>query len=45
MKIIYYDFKYSFSVVILFKNLMKIILKIDEKKLKELIKIRIFLVI
>jgi hypothetical protein len=41
IKITYYDFKYSFSVATPLKNLMKITLKTDEKKLKESIKIRI----
>ncbi|ADE70986.1 hypothetical protein EMIT0210MI2_13591 [Priestia megaterium] len=45
MKITYYYFKYSFSVATPLKNLMKITLKTDEKKLKESIKIRILLAI
>ncbi|GAB1794421.1 hypothetical protein PMEGAS228_09390 [Priestia megaterium] len=45
MKITYYDFKYSFSVATPLKNLMKITLKTDEKKLKESIKIRTLLAI
>lgn len=45
MKITYYDFKYSFSVATPLKNLMKITLKTDEKKLKESIKTRILLAI
>jgi hypothetical protein len=42
IKITYYDFKYSFSVATSLKNLMKITLKTDEKKLKESIKSRFF---
>jgi hypothetical protein len=45
IKITYYDFKYSFSVATPLKNLMKITLKTDEKKLKESIKTRILLAI
>jgi hypothetical protein len=45
IKITYYDFKYSFSVTTPLKNLMKITLKTDEKKLKESIKITILLAI
>jgi hypothetical protein len=45
IKITYYDFKYSFSVATPLKNLMKITLKTDEKKLKESTKIRILLAI